>query len=234
MNILRNSIVTSLCFLFTSINIFGQNQFSQRTQVEVGYGIVFPYLKNGNELMDSKKIRDLGQSYYENANEQRQNVGKYSRQQGWSLAMAFYKPIKKVTGLMIGGAVRNALTNSTPENGGYAEGYYFNFLTAAAAIKYYPFSKNNTYLKSEFGMGSVWTKNRFIDENGKQSFFHQFGIGTGFVLGLGYSIKPFKTNDLAIDLSIIYHLLKTRVEVNNIGDDQWSFNALNFQFAINF
>ena len=78
------------------------------------------------------------------------------------------------------------------------------------------------------------TKNRFINEESDQNFFHQFGIGSGGSLGVGYSFLPFKDKAKSIDAQIIYQQLSTRVEVNGIGDDQWKFGALNFTVAFSF
>ena len=139
----------------------------------------------------------------------------------------------KVNGLMLGAMVRNTQTGSTPDDG-YAEGYYFNFITAGVAVKYYPFEKANFFTKADFGLAAVLTKNRFINDAGDQNFFHQFGIGSGGSIGLGYSFPVFNDKSKSIDVQIIYQQLRTRVEVNGIGDDYWGFGALNFSVAFSF
>jgi hypothetical protein len=78
------------------------------------------------------------------------------------------------------------------------------------------------------------TKNRFINEEGEQNFFHQFGIGSGGSLAVGYSFLPFKDKTKTLDLQVVYQQLSTRVEVNGIGDDQWKFGALNYTMAFSF
>lgn len=213
--------------------LHGQNPLSQTTQVEVGVGFSSPSLQSGKELMRSQDLRDNQQSYFQASDGNRKNVGSYSSLKGLSLNIGFYKPIRKVKGLMLGAMVRNAQTGSEPADG-YEEGYFFNFITAAVALKYYPFEKSNLFTKAEFGLASVLTKNRFINEAGEQNFFHQFGIGSGATVGVGYSFLPFKNKSRSIDAQITYQQLSTRVEVNGIGDDQWKFGSLNFGVAISF
>ncbi|MFD2571585.1 hypothetical protein ACFSUS_13150 [Spirosoma soli] len=228
---------TLITTIFISVNglcAFAQNSLSQQTQVEVATGLVLPNFGKGNELLRSSDLRTNGQSYFQNSAGNRANVGKYGTQQGFNISLGFYKPVRAVKGLMLGGMIRSAQTGSEPDNGGYAEGYFFNFLSAGLAAKYYPFTSNNLYLKGEAGMGAVFTKNRYLNEAGQQNFFHQFGIGTSGSFGAGYSLTPFKNKDKAIDLSVLYQAYSTRVEVNGIGDDQWRFGALNFLVGLTF
>jgi hypothetical protein len=142
--------------------------------------------------------------------------------------------MKKVKGLMLGAAVRTSLTGSEPQTGGYEEGYFFNFLSLGLAAKYYPFTQNNVFIKADAGLASVFTKNRYLAEQNKQEFFHQFGIGTNISSAIGYSLKPLKNKSKTIDLQLIYQYNTTRVEVNSIGNDQWSYSALSLMGAINF
>jgi hypothetical protein len=218
---------------FAATSLHGQNALSQSTQVEVGIGFVMPVLQDGKELSRAQDLRDDQLSYFEDSEGNRKNVGSYSGLKGYSFNIGFYKSLKKVKGLMLGAMVRNAQTGSTPADG-YSEAYFFNFITAGIAFKYYPFEKVNLFAKADFGMAGVLTKNRFINDAGEQNFFHQFGIGSGGSLGVGYSFLPFKNKVRSIDLQMIYQQLSTRVEVNGIGDDQWRFGALTFTVAMSF
>ena len=226
-------ITLIITFIFGGVNVHAQNSLSQSTQVEVGIGFVTPLLQDGSELTRAEDLRDQQLSYYEDAEGNRSDVGSYSSLRGYSINIGFYKPISKVKGLMMGAMVRNTQTGSTPD-AGYPEAYFFNFITAGVAFKYYPFEKSNVFAKADFGLGAVFTKNRFVNEAGEQNFFHQFGIGTGGSLGVGYSFLPFKNKSRALDVQLIYQQLTTRVEVNGIGDDQWKFGALNLTVAMSF
>jgi hypothetical protein len=224
---------TTLAGWLIAPTAYAQHPLSQTTQVELGIGFTIPQLQDGEEMMRAEALREQHLSYYEDSEGHHHDVGTYSVVRGMSLNIAFYKPLKKVKGLMMGAVVRNAQTGSTPD-AGYAEGYYFNFITAGVGFKYYPFSKIGLFAKGDFGLASVLTKNRFITETGEQNFFHQFGIGSGAGVGVGYSITPLKDKSKSIDAQIHYQQLSTRVEVDGIGDDQWKFGALTFMIALSF
>jgi hypothetical protein len=211
-----------------------QNPLSQNVQTEFALGISSPFLHNGSELNRSANLRSDGLSYFADAQGNRSSVGDYGDLIGWSVALAYYNPIKKVKGLMLGAAVRTSLTGSESQTGGYEEGYFFNFISLGLAAKYYPFTQNNVFIKADAGLASVFTKNRYLTEQNEQEFFHQFGIGTNISSTVGYSLTPLKNKSKTIDLQLIYQYNTTRVEVNGIGDDQWSYSALSLMGAINF
>ncbi len=229
----RLKISIACCLAIVSM-IQAQNPLSQEVQTEFGIGIAIPFLHTGEELERSANLRSDGLSYFANDEGNRRNVGEYGNPIGWSIALAYYHPIKKVKGLMIGSAIRNSLTGTQPQNGGYEEGYFFNYLSLGLAAKYYPFTEVNMFLKADAGLASVFTKNRFLDEQNQQLFFHQFGIGSNFSIAAGYSILPFKNKSNSIDLQLIYQFNSTRVEVNGIGNDQWTYSAITLMAAYNF
>jgi len=137
-------------------------------------------------------------------------------------------------GLSVGLLVNSGQTGSTPSEGGYEEGYFFNYLNFGTGLQYYPVETNNLYFKGEVGMGSVFTKNRFINANNEQDFLHHFGIGIEGGGAIGYTLTPFQNKMMGINLEIQYQLYSTRVEVSGIGDDQWRFGSLNLSAAVQF
>lgn len=222
----------ALCLLMSFAQ--AQNPLSENVQTEFGLGLSLPFLHSGSELSRSADLRNNGLSYFANQQGNRANVGAYGNLIGWSVAIAYYRPVKKGNGLMLGSAFRTSLTGAQPQNGGYEEGYFFNFLSLGFAAKYYPFTQNNLFFKADAGLASVFTKNRFLNPQGEQEFFHQFGIGTNVSGAVGYSLQPFANKAKTIDLQLIYQFNSTRVEVNGIGNDQWGFSALSLLAAINF
>ena len=222
-----------LIVMISNQSLFAQHPSSQNTQVEFGLGISLPNLHSGQELMRSQELRNQGLSYLANAAGNHNPVGNYPRLFGYNFHIAYYKPLPKTKGLMLGAIVRNTQTGTQPAQGGYEEGYFFNFITAGIAAKYYPSENLPVYFLGDFGIAAVLTKNRFINM-GNQEFFHQFGIGPSGGLGLGYSLGVFQEKSKSLDFQINYQLLQTRVEVNGIGDDNWRFGALHFSVAYNF
>jgi len=227
--------LTLLALLLTSfLEIQAQNPLSQNTQVEIGVGYIQANFRKGAELMRSYELRKNGLSYYSDNNGNRNVVGKYSANRGYNMTIGYYKPIRKIKGFMLGALVRNAQTGSTPEKGGYEEAYFFNFITAGLAAKYYPLERSNLFLKADFGLAAVLTKNRYLTDTNEQNFFHQFGIGSALGLEVGYALKPFNNKKTLLELKVGYQLANTRVEVNGIGDDQWKFGALYVGTSLNF
>ena len=227
-------IVVSSLSLGNQRKSMAQNKLSQVTQVEVSLSWVAPFLQSGSELIRAENLRNESLSYFAASDGNRRAVGNYATLSGVSFGIGFYKPVRWAKGLMLGATVRNSQTGSEPNEGGSAEAYYFNFVTAGVAAKYYPFNDSNWFVKGDFGLGAVFTKNRFLNETNEQRFFHQFGIGNGANVGLGYAFTPFAVKTNALELQLVYQQLSTRVEVDGIGDDQWRFGALHVGGSISF
>lgn len=227
-------LLAILAIGLSSSSARAQNALAQQRQLEVNIGMVRPVLQGGSELMRSERLRDQELSYFADADGNRRAVGNYSAPVGISFGIAYYTPVKWAKGLMLGAAVRNTQTGTEPAQGGYEEGYFFNFLTAGFAAKLYPLENRNVFVKADVGLGAVFTKNRFLNEDNEQRFLHQFGIGSGGSLGVGYAFTPFKNKSTAIELQVTFQQLSTRVEVDGIGDDQWQFGALHLGGSVSF
>ncbi|MBC8154794.1 MAG: hypothetical protein H7Z72_18005 [Bacteroidetes bacterium] len=217
----------------TALPRSARNPLSAQTRVEVGLGVASPFLNGGSELERARSLRQNGRSYYQGSDGTRRPTGRYPNPIGWWLTTAFYKPLP-IRGLMLGAAVRLSLTGSEPADGGYEESYFFNYVSIGPALKYYPSATGKLFLKGEFGLGSVFTKNRYLDSAGQQNFFHHFGIGYAVSIGAGYSITPFANKRKSIDLQAVYQQFGTRVEVNGVGNDPWQFGSLNAGVALSF
>lgn len=228
---MKTAILITIVSMVASNLLLAQNPLSQKVQTEFGLGISIPFLNSGSELKRAESTRNNGQSYFQNAQGGRRNVGSYGSLIGWSFSTAYYRPVKKVDGLMLGTTVRASLTGTQP-GAGYEEAYYFNFILVGFGAKYYPFDETNFFVKADGGMASVFTKNRYLNELNEQNFFHQFGIGVNGSVGVGYSFTPFTNKSKAIDLQGIYQQNSTRVEVNSIGSDQWNYGAMSIKVSL--
>jgi hypothetical protein len=225
-------LIIVCCFLGQSLS--AQNSFSTHRQLVFSSGFVSPQLNSGTELTRALDLRENGLSYFEDASGSRAAVGTYPSNSGFSLSIGYYAPVRKIPGLSLGAVVNSGQTGSTPSEGGYEEGYFFNFLNFSGVVRYLPFEENNLYVRGEFGMGSVFTKNRFQTAEGAQDFLHHFGIGLEGGAGAGYILQPFANKELGIQLEVLYQVYSTRVEVSGIGDDQWQFGALHISAGILF
>ena len=203
----------------------------EKTQAFAVIGLSLPGLYGGTELNRAKDLRKQGLSYHQRADGDRRKVGNYPNPRGFNIGIGFFVPVRRVRRLMVGAEVVVSQTGSQPNEGGYEEGYFFNFLTASTGVKYYPWAGNHFFAKGTVGVSSVFTKNRFLNDQGEQTFFHQFGVGTGATAGLGYTLRPFKKWRTGLDLSAEYKRMNTRVEVNGVGDDRWNYGSFNFNVA---
>ncbi|WP_310395092.1 hypothetical protein [Hymenobacter sp.] len=193
-----------------------------RTQVHVGLGVAAPQLRAGQALLANKNRRAA--------------EGSYGRQLGQTVEIGFYKPLRAVPGLLLGANFKLSLTGSEPD-AGYPEGYYFNPGLLGAAAKYYPLrngAARNLFVRAEGGVSFVLEKTRFVNDQGAQNFFHQFGVGAGALGGLGYSLPVGKRRGLLLEPALTYELHGTRVEVNGVGDDPWRFGVLSGMLTLSF
>ena len=231
---MKTSIVFMLLNLSLSLWLKGQDYLGSKTQGEFSLGFSTPFLHGGASLLEGQALRAQGLSYFSNEQGQRNQVGVYPRLRAWSLGLGFYEPIKKLRGLSLGSVFRASLAGSQPRVGGYEEGFFFNFLSIGLASKYYPWQKQALFFKLDGGLASVFTKNRYLNAEGEQRFFHQFGIGSNASLSLGHSFFPFKHGLTSLDLQFVYQFNSTRVEVNGLGNEQWTYSALSLLLALNF
>ena len=186
----------------------------QRTQLHVGVGFATPQLRRGQALLASQARRAA--------------EGSYGAQVGSTLEIGFHKPVRAVPGLLLGASFRFSQTGSEPD-AGYAEGYFFNPGLVTAAAKYYPLRQSaaqHFFVRAEGGVSLLTEKTRFVNAQGEQNFFHQFGVGAGALGGLGYSAALGRRKGLLLEPTVTYELHNTRVEVNGIGDDQWRYGLL--------
>ncbi len=193
----------------------------EQTQVYASFGLSLPVLHGGMELMDSKSVRDQSHSYFEDGSGNRRSVGSYPALFGWAAQIGFYRPVSFADRLMLGASFTSSLTGSTPSSGGYEEGYFFHSILFGGAWKYYLTDSGRIALKGDAGIASVFTKNRFKNDSGQQEFFHQFGIGAGTSLGLSWEFSPSWSFELTHSFST------SRVEVNGVGDDNWTYGTTN-------
>ncbi len=221
------------CLSMSSVVAQNQAKIWQSKQNFISIGMAKPFLVSGQELMEAQQIRQAGLSYFEGSEGHRKAVGNYSAPIGWGIGLGFYNPVKKVDQLMWGSELHLSLTGSEPE-AGYGEAYYFNYMVFNFGVKYHPLQHQNIYLKVNGGFAGVMTKNRFVDVQQSQAFLHQFGLGINGQLGLGYAFKIESPFISLLGIAVDYKLSNVRVEVNGIGNDKWTYGALDFKLAVGF
>jgi hypothetical protein len=211
-----------------------QQEVPRQTQLEIGFGVILPQLNAGIELMRSAELRDKGLSYFQSSDGNRRQVGDYNNLIGQTIHLGYYKPVGFAKGLMLGALARYALTGTRPAQGGEPEAYYLNFITTGFAAKHYIMDADNFFIKTDVGVASVFTKNRFLNELNEQNFFHQFGIGGALNLETGFTFPISKSKPTFVEVKTGYQFMNTRVEVDGIGDDMWRFGAILFAASLIF
>lgn len=230
----QKTVLVTILMIILSPTLRAQNALSTQPRLYFSSGFVTPQFFGGTELLQAYSFRQAGQSYHQQPHGERKNVGTYGANTGFSLSIGYYVPVPWVKGLGVGLVVNSGQTGTNPSVDGYAEGYFFNFLNFGGSLQYYPMETNNLYLKAEAGMGSVFTKNRFVVDVATQDFLHHFGIGFETGGAGGYTLTPFANSSLGINLEAQYQFYSTRVEVSGIGDDQWTFGALHLMAGLQF
>ncbi len=232
------SILPLLLLLFlrlaTPDGLQAQHPHADARQVEIGVGIGAPFLQGGTELLRARAIRDEGRSYFAAPDGSRRAVGGYSALLGFSLHLSYQDPVSWRPGLLVGAAARFTLSGSQPSEGGYDEGYFFNSVTLGLNAKGYPWPGRGAFVRGEAGLGATFTKDRFRDEERRQGYHHQFGIGPAGALGAGYTFGPLRGGHRSLDVQALYQQLRSRVEVNGLGDDPWTTGALHLMVTLNF
>lgn len=227
--------INLVCVVMLVINISkAQEEIQNSPKIFFSSGFVTPQLYQGEELLSALNNRQNGLSNYVSSTGTQQSIGSSGANTGFSLSIGYHIPIQKINRLSVGLLVNSAQTGSTPSDAGYSEGYFFNFLNFSGSAQYYPFTQSNFYLKGELGMGSVFTKNRFINDLGNQDFLHHFGIGFETGASIGYTFKPFNNKNIGLFVEGQYQYYQTRVEVTDIGNDLWQFGALRIAGGIEF
>lgn len=219
-------IVILLCLSIRPLRSQTVRETQSNKELEVSLGLSVPQLYGGQALMASAAVRNEGYSYYQSSNGTRKKVGSYPQISGWVLAVSYAKQLKENSDWWFGASVRSSLGGTEPETGAYAEGYFFNHLSASTLAKFKPVWAHGFSIKAEAGMSSVFTKNRYIKSNDTQGFLHQFGIGYAAGAAIQYQFKPVKSWNSELLLSTLYQYNSTRVEVEGIGDDNWIFGSL--------
>jgi hypothetical protein len=179
----------------------------------------------------AQDLRNQGLSYGQKFGNQPKNVGTYPNVSGGNFGIKYFAPNRFVKRLMLGAYFRGVMTGVNPEAGD-SEGYYFNPISLGVTAKYYPFSSINLSIVAEAGMGGIMTKNRYVDDLGKQKYHHQYGIGNSTAIGLAYFIKIKK--EFGVELLTQYQYLNINVEVDNIGSDNWRAGLWNTSLILSF
>jgi hypothetical protein len=141
-----------------------------------------------------------------------------------------FRKFKKINYVQLG--LRFQSMGAAPSSGDDGYEMFFNFWAASIGIKVFPFSKHTTkglYASADYQFTTQFTQKY---RNTELSIFeHQFAIGSGFNIGLGYDL-PF--GEYGILVGIEYGIARRQGEVSDIGDVQFENSNVAFMVGLRF
>jgi hypothetical protein len=162
--------------------------------------------------------------------EERFDQGNFSNSGGFIASVGAYRKFKKINYVQLG--LRFQSMGAAPSTGDDGYELFFNFWAASVGIKVFPFSKftqKGVFVSADYQFTTQFTQKY---RNTELSIFeHQFAIGSGFNVGLGYDL-PLGNYGLLFGLE--YGMANRQGEVTGIGDMQFTNSNVAFMVGVRF
>lgn len=163
---------------------------------------------------------------------ERYEAGHFSTSGGGLASLAAYHKFKKINSLNFG--IKYKSLGAAPAQGDNGQELFFNYWGAATTFKYFPFDKNaqkGVYLQGDYFFVTQFTQKYRNTAN--LQFDHQFAIGSGFAVGLGYDFA-FGTKKTMLTIGLEYEYDTRRGEVTGIGDKKFVSSNIGLMTGIKF
>jgi hypothetical protein len=152
------------------------------------------------------------------------DAGNFSSSGGGLASLSAYRKFKKINYLNFG--IKFKGLGASPAKGDNGQEMFFNYWGSAISAKYFPFdrdAKKGIYLQADYFFITQFTQKYRTTAN--LNFDHQFAIGNGFAVGLGYDL-PIGKERTMLTIGIEYEADTRTGEVTGIGDK--TFKSSNF------
>jgi hypothetical protein len=165
-----------------------------------------------------------GNSILGNGLKEKFEAGNFSSSGGWLASIAAYHKFKKINNLAFG--IKFKSLGAEASRNAIGQEMFFNYWGAATSVKYFPFDKTarkGLYLQGDYFFITQFTqkyRNKITNQ-----YDHQFGIGSGIVLGGGYDF-PIKNRKSMITIGLEYQFDNRTGEVTGIG--RKTFESVNY------
>jgi hypothetical protein len=160
------------------------------------------------------------------------DAGNFGTSGGGLASLAAFHKFKKVNYWNFG--LKYKSLGAAPTKGDNGNEMFFNYWGAAVAAKYFPFDKTarkGLYLQSDFFFVTQFTqKYRNVP---KLEYNHQFAIGNGLAVGIGYDF-PVGKNKTMLTFGIEYEIDRRQGEVTNIGKKSFASSNLGIMTGFKF
>ncbi len=165
-----------------------------------------------------------GNSILGNGLKEKFESGNFSSSGGWLASIAAYHKFKKVKYVTFG--IKFKSLGAEASRNDIGQEMFFNYWGAAASVKYFPFdktAKKGLYVQGDYFFITQFTQ-KYRNKTTNQ-YDHQFGIGSGFVLGTGYDF-PIRNRKSTITIGLEYQFDNRTGEVAGIGKK--TFESANY------
>jgi hypothetical protein len=209
---MKNILLIIALIAFKCTNIFAQEEriFFTVAEFRGGYGI----------------------SIFGNGLKEKYDAGNFGTSGGGLASLAAFHKFKKVNYWNFG--LKFKSLGAAPTKGDNGDEMFFNYWGAAVAAKYFPFDKTarqGLYLQGDFFFVTQFTqKYRNVP---KLQYNHQFAIGNGLAVGIGYDF-PVGKNKTMLTFGIEYEIDRRQGEVTGIGKKSFASSNLGIMTGIKF
>jgi hypothetical protein len=173
-----------------------------------------------------------GKTIFGSGLKEKYEAGSFSNSGGGLASLAAYHKFKKINYFNFG--LKYKSLGAGPSNGKNGDEMFFNYWGAAVTTKYFPFDKmgkKGLYLQGDFFFITQFTqKYRNVP---KLEFNHQFAIGQGLAVGVGYDI-PLNNRKTMLTIGVEYETDRRQGEVTGIGDKVFKSSNLGVMTGIKF
>jgi hypothetical protein len=190
-----------------------------------GQNLLFAQTKMKNISFTVAEFRvGYGINIFGKGLKEKYEAGNFSGSGGGLASLSAYHKFKKINYLNFG--VKYKSLGAAPAKGDNGQEMFFNYWGAAITTKYFPFdrdAKKGIYLQGDYFFVSQFTQKYRNTIN--KDFNHQFAIGNGLALGLGYDF-PMGNRRTMLTIGLEYESNSRTGEVTGIGDK--NFKSSNF------
>jgi hypothetical protein len=198
------------------------------TIILCGHSILFAQKKSGNIAFTNAEFKvGYGVSTLGDGLKEKYEAGHFTKSGGFLASLAAYRKFKKINNLNFGIKYKSlAASVSKGDNG---QEMFFNYWGAAATVKYFPLDKDarrGFYLQGDYFFITQFTQK--YTQPATRAYEPQYGLGRGFVIGVGYDITFHNDTKTMLTVGIEYEidsrmaeqpgaLLETTYKSSNFG-----------------
>ena len=182
-----------------------------------GQTVLFAQTKQENVAFTVAEFRaGYGLNIFGDGLKEKYKAGNFASSGGGLATLAAYRKFKKINYLNFG--VKYKSLGAAPAKGDNGQEMFFNYWGAAITTKYFPFDRDarkGLYVQGDYFFVSQFTQKYRNTAN--KTFDHQFAIGSGFALGLGYDF-PIREGRTMLTVGLEYETNRRQGEVTGVGD----------------